>query len=140
VTSPRVTPAADRSFAPAEGFVVTRFPVAADQDRSRESCRALFGADVLPERDPVILKAANGWFILNVGGGPDPDRTSAFLGIRAADIVAGYRDWSAWGAHLLTEPRHHGPEIRAYIRDPDGHLTGAGQTTDRGRVTQLGLE
>lgn len=70
MTSPQVTPAADRSFAPAEEFVVTHLLAAADQDRSRESCRTLSGADALPERDPVILKVANSWLVLNVGGGP----------------------------------------------------------------------
>ena len=57
------------------------------------------------ERDPVIMKVANSWLILNVGGGPtadkptvtlttppDPDRTSAFLNIRVADIATVYRD------------------------------------------------
>ena len=28
----------------------------------------------------------------------------------------------------LTEPKDHGREIRAYIRDPDGHLIEVGQT------------
>jgi lactoylglutathione lyase len=131
--------------------VVIHVLAAADQDRSRESCRALFGADVLSERAAVMLKVANSWLILNVGGGPakdkpavtlttPPDRTSAFLSIRVASIAAAYRDWPAKGAHSLTEPRHNGREIRAYVRDPDGHLTEADQTTDRGMVTRLGLE
>jgi catechol 2,3-dioxygenase-like lactoylglutathione lyase family enzyme len=40
-----------------------------------------------------------------------------------------YRDWSARGATFLTEPKDHGYEIRAYIRDPDGHLIEVGQIT-----------
>jgi len=40
---------------------------------------------------------------------------------RVADIRAAYADWSAKGAEFLTEPKDHGREIRAYIRDPDGH-------------------
>ena len=83
------------------------------------------------ERDPVILKLANSWLILNVGGGPtddkpsvtlappaDPGLASAFLNIRVADIAAAYAEWS-----------DHGREIRAYIRDPDGHLIEVGQAT-----------
>jgi hypothetical protein len=35
--------------------------------------------------------------------------------------------WSAKGAEFLTEPKDHGREIRAYIRDPDGHLIEVGQ-------------
>ena len=93
------------------------------------------------ERDPVILKIANSWLILNVGGGPtddkptvtlappaDPDHASAFLNLRVADIAAAYAEWSAKGAEFLTEPKDHASEIRAYIRDPDGHLIEVGQT------------
>jgi hypothetical protein len=68
MTSTQVTPAVDPSFASAEGFVVTHLLVVADRDRSREFYRALFGADVLSERDPLILKVAS-WLILNAGGG-----------------------------------------------------------------------
>jgi catechol 2,3-dioxygenase-like lactoylglutathione lyase family enzyme len=128
--------------APADGFVVTHFLVVADQDRSREFYRKVFDAKVVLERDPVLLKIANSWLILNVGGGPtddkptvtlttpaDPNRTSAFLNLRVADINKVYKEWSARGAKFLTEPKDHGREVRAYIRDPDGHLIEVGQTT-----------
>ena len=128
--------------APQNGFVVTHFLVVSDQDRSREFYRSVFGATVLLERDPVIMKIANSWLILNVGGGPtddkptvtlappqDPDHTSAFLNLRVADIAACYAEWSARGAQFLTEPKVHTSEIRAYIRDPDGHLIEVGQST-----------
>ena len=127
--------------APRSGFVLTHFLVVSDQDRSREFYRSVFGATVVLERDPVILKIANSWLILNTGGGPtddkptvtlapppDPDRASAFLNIRVADIAAAYAEWSAKGAEFLTEPKGHGREIRAFIRDPDGHLIEVGQT------------
>jgi lactoylglutathione lyase len=130
--------------APSSGFVVTHFLVVADQDRSREFYQSVFGATVVVERDPVILKIANSWLILNVGGGPtddkpevtlttptDPGRTSAFLNLRVADIAACYAEWSARGAEFLTEPKVHAHEIRAYIRDPDGHLIEVGQSTPR---------
>jgi catechol 2,3-dioxygenase-like lactoylglutathione lyase family enzyme len=128
--------------APKEGFVLTHFLVVSDQDRSREFYRDLLDGRVLRERDPVIIKVANSWLILNDGGGPtddkptvtlttppDPDRTSAFLNIRVADIASIYRDWTAKGAEFLTEPKVHAREIRAYVRDPDGHLIEVGQTT-----------
>jgi catechol 2,3-dioxygenase-like lactoylglutathione lyase family enzyme len=130
--------------APQSGFVVTHFLVVADQDRSRDFYQSVFGATVVLERDPVILKIANSWIILNVGGGPtddkpavtlappsDPDRTSAFLNLRVADIAACYEEWKARGAEFLTEPKTHEHEIRAYIRDPDGHLIEVGQSTVR---------
>jgi catechol 2,3-dioxygenase-like lactoylglutathione lyase family enzyme len=62
---------------------------------------------------------------------PDPDQTSAFINLRVADIHACYTEWSARGAEFLTEPKVHATEIRAYIRDPDGHLIEVGQTTMR---------
>src|SRR5438132_6548562 len=127
---------------PKDGFVVTHFLVVSDQDRSRAFYQSIFDGTVLFERDPVIMKVANSWLILNEGGGPtddkptvtlttppDPDRVSAFLNIRVADIAIAYREWSAKGAVFLTEPKDHGREIRAYIRDPDGHLIEVGQAT-----------
>jgi lactoylglutathione lyase len=130
--------------APPAGFVVTHFLVVSDQDRSREFYQSVFGATVVLERDPVILRLANSWLILNVGGGPtddkptvtlttppDPHQASAFLNLRVADIAAAYTEWSARGAEFLTEPKDHGREIRAYIRDPDGHLIEVGQMTGR---------
>ena len=131
--------------APKEGFVVAYFLVVADQDRSRTFYQSLFDGLVLFERDPVIIKVANSWLILNEGGGPTddkptvtlttpqaPDRTSAFLNIRVADINRAYEEWSAKGAEFLTEPKDHGREIRAYIRDPDGHLIEVGQIVGMG--------
>lgn len=124
-----------------DGFVLTHFLVVSDQDRSREFYRRLFDGLVLYERDPVIMRVANSWLILNEGGGPtddkptvtlvtppDPNTTSAFLNVRVADIQKVYREWSAKGAEFLTEPKDHGREIRAYMRDPDGHLIEIGQT------------
>jgi lactoylglutathione lyase len=129
-------------FPPTEGFILTHFLVVSDQDRSREFYRSVFGGRVVRDRDPVVLKVANSWLILNVGGGPtddkpgvtlvtpqDPNETSAFLNVRVADIDKAYAEWSAKGASFLTEPKDHGDEIRAYIRDPDGHLIEVGQTT-----------
>jgi lactoylglutathione lyase len=94
------------------------------------------------ERDPVILKVANTWLTLVASGGPtedkpgvslctptDRERTSGFLNLRVADIAKAYAEWSAKGAHFLTEPKARGPETRAYIRDPDGHLIEVGQLT-----------
>lgn len=140
-----------QGYPPREGFVVTHFLVVSDQDRSRDYYRALFNGEVLRRRDPVILKVANTWLILNEGGGPtddkptvtlatpaDPDLTTGFLNVRVADIRSIYRQWSAAGAEFLTEPKDHGYEIRAYVRDPDGHLIEVGQTTARSRPVHDG--
>jgi catechol 2,3-dioxygenase-like lactoylglutathione lyase family enzyme len=128
--------------APKEGFVITHVLVVADLDRAREFYRSLLGGQVLLEGDPVIIKVANTWLTLVTGGGPtddkpgvslstpaDPEQASAFLNVRVADIARTYEEWSAKGAEFLTEPKDHGPEIRAYLRDPDGHLIEVGQVT-----------
>src|SRR5689334_8767020 len=65
--------------APKEGFVITNFLVVADQDRSRQFYSSVFGAKVVRERDPVILRVANTWLILNVGGGPTDDKPTVTL-------------------------------------------------------------
>ena len=128
--------------APETGFVVTHFLVVSDQDRSRDFYQSVFGAKVVLDRDPVILRLANSWLILNVGGGPtddkptvtleapsDQDRVSTFLNIRVADIHAVYKAWSRRGAEFVTPPIDRGREIRCYIRDPNGHLIEVGQST-----------
>lgn len=85
--------------------------------------RVAFEQDLRPEHDdkPTVTLTTPS----------DPSRASAFLNIRVADIAAAYAEWSARGAEFLTEPKDHGQEIRAYIRDPDGHLIEVGQTTGR---------
>ena len=127
-----------------DAFVLTHFLVVSDQDRSREFYRSIFDGKVLFERDPVMMRVANSWLILNEGGGPtddkptvtletprDPNRTSAFLNVRVGNIQKIYEDWSAKGVEFLTEPKDHGREIRAYVRDPDGHLIEVGQSVGR---------
>src|SRR4029077_17778529 len=133
---------ADDFPAPRDGFVLTYFLVVSDQDRSREFYQKLFDGKVVLERDPVIMKLANSWLILNAGGGPTDDKPtvtletptartapSACVNLGVAEIAACYADWSAKGAEFLTEPKVHASEIRAYIRDPDGHLIEVGQST-----------
>lgn len=130
--------------APESGFVVTHFLVVSDQDRSRRFYERIFRGKTVRERDPVIIRIANSWLILNSGGGPtddkpavtlappaDPAHSTGFINLRVADISKAYEEWSARGAEFLTEPKDHGAEIRAYIRDPDGHLIEVGQSTPR---------
>jgi len=128
--------------APTEGFVLTHFIVAADVGRSARFYTDVLGGELVMGGEPSIVALANGWVIINVGGGPtedkptvtleaprDPDRVSSFMNIRVADIAAIYADWSAKGAAFLTPPQQRATEIRCYVRDPDGHLIEVGQTT-----------
>jgi catechol 2,3-dioxygenase-like lactoylglutathione lyase family enzyme len=127
---------------PTEGIVLTHFIVAADVDRSRRFYCEVLGGQAVQEGEPSVVALANGWIIINVGGGPtedkptvtletppDPDRVSSFLNIRVSDIQAVYADWSARGAQFLTPPQDRGSEIRCYLRDPDGHLIEVGQSS-----------
>lgn len=128
--------------APTEGVAVTHFLVVRDQGVSRDWYRDVFDAEVVNERDPVILKFYNTWLILNAGGGPTEDkpgvtlappadsaRASAFLNLRVADVQEAYDEWSSRRAQFLTPPIDREVEVRCYVRDPDGHLIEVGQTT-----------
>ena len=128
--------------APQEGFVLTHFIVSEDVERSARFYTEILGGEIVLEGEPTIVALANGWIIINVGGGPtddkptvtleappDTNRTSAFLNIRVADIEAIYRAWQERGAEFLTPPQDRGAEIRCYLRDPDGHLIEVGQST-----------
>ena len=128
--------------APTEDIVLTYFIVSRDLERSRRFYTEVLGGETVLEGEPTVVALANGWIIINVGGGPtddkpkvtleapsDQDRVSAFLNIRVADIHAVYEEWSGRGAEFLTPPMDRGREIRCYIRDPDGHLIEVGQST-----------
>jgi catechol 2,3-dioxygenase-like lactoylglutathione lyase family enzyme len=128
--------------APSEGIALTHFVVSADVPRSAAFYSDVLGGEVLLEGEPTIIQLANSWVIINVGGGPtedkpdvvletpsDPNRVSAFLNIRVADIQRCYEDWKSKGAEFLTPPQQRQSEIRCYMRDPDGHLIEVGQTT-----------
>ena len=90
---------------------------------------------------PGYIQIANTWLIVNVGGGPtpekpsvtlsvpaDPDKISSFMNIRVADIQACYELWRSRGAEFITEPRDKYGETLCYIRDPDGYIIEIGQS------------
>ncbi len=128
--------------APSEGIVLTHFVVSADVGASQQFYAGVLGGVTVMEGGPTIVKLANSWIIINEGGGPTEDKpevtlevptdlnqVSAFLNIRVSDIQQVYDEWSAKGATFLTPPIDRGPEIRCYMRDPDGHLIEVGQST-----------
>ena len=127
---------------PRDGMLLTHFVVATDIERSRRFYTEVLGGVTVLDSGPAIVALANSWIIINTGGGPtddkptvmleapaDPDRVSAFLNIRVADIDTIYRQWTKRGATFLTPPVEHSREIRCYLRDPDGHLIEVGQLT-----------
>src|SRR3984885_10801018 len=132
---------------PLDGFTVTHFITVADIDRSARFYEMVFGGRILSRGDskgaPGHIQIANTWLIVNVGGGPtpdkqtvtlsvlaDPDKISSFMNIRVTDIQACYELWRSRGAEFITEPIPKYGEIRCYIRDPDGYMIEVGQSTD----------
>jgi lactoylglutathione lyase len=130
---------------PNEGMTVTFTLIVENVGRSREFYASVLGGEVAWEGNeegmPAMVKLANTWVIINTGGGPtddkptviaeppaDPDKLSAFMNLRVADIAKVYEEWRSKGAEFLTEPKDHANEIRAYIRDPDGYLVEVGQS------------
>src|SRR6201982_62414 len=129
---------------PKEGISIAHFLTVADVERSARYYEKVFGARILTMGDgnaPPYLQLANIWMILNVGGGPTPDKPTvtlsvpdpnhinSFLNFRVADIQACYKLWKSRGAEFITKPIPKYGEIRCYIRDPDGYIIEVGQST-----------
>jgi catechol 2,3-dioxygenase-like lactoylglutathione lyase family enzyme len=130
---------------PREGISIAHFLTVADIERSARYYEKVFGARILSLGDgnaPGYLQLANIWMILNVGGGPTPDKPTvtlsvpdpnhinSFMNFRVADIQACYELWKSRGAKFITEPIPKYGETRCYIRDPDGYIIEVGQSTD----------
>ncbi len=89
---------------PREGISVAHFLTVADIERSARFYEKVFGGCILSRPDgkgaPAYLQIANTWLLLNVGGGPtpdkptvtlsvpNPDKINSFMKIRVADIQA----------------------------------------------------
>jgi len=131
---------------PRDGISVAHFLTVADIDRSARFYETVFGGRVLSKGDssgaPGYIQIANTWLLVNVGGGPTPDKPSvtlstpdpghinSFMNIRVADIEACYDLWKSRGAEFITKPLDKYGEKRCYIRDPDGYIIEVGQSTD----------
>jgi len=131
---------------PQDGITIAHFITVADIERSLRFYETVFGSRILSRGDskgaPGYLQIANTWLIVNVGGGPTPDKptvtlsippnpdaVSGFMNIRVADIRACYELWRSRGAEFITEPKPKYGETRCYIRDPDGYIIEVGQST-----------
>jgi putative intracellular protease/amidase/catechol 2,3-dioxygenase-like lactoylglutathione lyase family enzyme len=131
---------------PREGISIAHFLTVADIDRSLRFYETVFGGRALSRGDskgaPGYIQIANTWLLVNVGGGPtpdkptvtltvpDPDKINGFMNIRVADIQACYKSWKSRGAEFITAPIPKYGETRCYIRDPDGYIIEVGQSTD----------
>ena len=117
--------------------------VVSDYARQLSFYRDVLGATVVREFPGTLcfLNFGGGQILLTIPGGPtkdkptvtfappaDADGVSSELAIRVPDCSAAYEVLRSRGAQFLTEPVNWGYEIRAFFRDPDGHLLELSQT------------
>ena len=121
---------------PPPGATLTRLLVVTDVERSRDWYRDVLGATVEGSYDGAcVLRILDQWVLLVVGGGPtadkpdvtfappaDPATVAAELIFGVPDCRAAHAELAARGAVFLTPPVEYPWEIRAFFRDPDGHL------------------
>jgi catechol 2,3-dioxygenase-like lactoylglutathione lyase family enzyme len=134
---------------PADATDLTRLLVVADLARSVAWYRDVLGAEVVGEYGgtSAVLRFVGCWLLLVTGGEPtadkptvtmtappDPDRASAELIVAVPDCREAHAELVRRGARFLAEPVEYAWEIRAFFRDPDGHLFEISQrkaSTDR---------
>lgn len=138
--------AAGATVAEVERFAasaLTHLLVVTDTEASRDWYVEVLDASVYGQYGTsVVLELLGNWLLLVTGGAPtrdkptvtfqpppDPDRVSSELIFRVEDCRATYELLTSRGARFLTEPVDHGGEIRAFFRDPDGHLLEISQLT-----------
>ena len=70
---------------PKDGITVAHFLIVTNIQRSLQFYEKVFGAKVLSRGDskgaPGYLQLANTWLIVNVGGGPTPDKPTVTLSV-----------------------------------------------------------
>lgn len=131
---------------PTTGVELRYLLVASNYARSLVFYREVVGAKLVREiSDTLCLLSFGGVeILLTVAGGPtqdkptvtfappnDPDRVTSQLTIRVPDCLAAYEVLRSRGAEFLTAPVNWGYEVRAFFRDPDGHLLEISQNGQR---------
>lgn len=122
---------------PTTGVELRYLLVVSDYARSLAFYQEVLGARVVRQMSDVLclLSLGGSELLLTVGGGStsdkptvtfvspaDPDTISSELNIRVPDCRAAYEVLRSRGAEFLSPPVDWGYEIRAFLRDPDGHL------------------
>jgi catechol 2,3-dioxygenase-like lactoylglutathione lyase family enzyme len=122
---------------PTPDVEATLLLVVRDAERSKLFYRDVLGATLYREYGgtSVVLQFQGMWLLLVTGGGPTPDKPDVTfappsdprtvtheLTLRVPDCRAAYEELLSRGAQFLTPPVEYEYEIRAFFRDPDGHL------------------
>jgi predicted enzyme related to lactoylglutathione lyase len=79
-----------------EGISIAHFLTVADVERSARYYEKVFGARILTMGDgnaPPYLQLANIWMILNVGGGPTPDKPTVTLSVPDPNHINSFMDF-----------------------------------------------
>ena len=129
---------------PVDGVEATLLLVVSDLTRARAFYTDVVGASLFREYggSSAVLKFQGMWLLLVTGGGPtpgkptvtfaapaDPDRIDHQLTLRVPDCRKAYEILSRRGASFLAPPVDRSGEIRAFFRDPDGHLLEISEVT-----------
>jgi len=116
---------------------LTTILVVSDVTRARDFWRDVVGAEVYREYGGTscVLRLAGAWVLLVTGGGPTADKPDVTFAasadartvdhaftMRVADCLAAYDELRGRGAVFLAPPVASEWEVRAFFRDPDGHL------------------
>ena len=122
---------------PTDDMELTRLLVVSDVERSKRWYTDVLGATLHREYGgtSAVLQMLGDWIVLVTGGGatedkpgtryappPDPGVISTQLIIGVPDCRAAYDTLKERGAEFLTPPAESDWEIRAFFRDPDGHM------------------
>jgi catechol 2,3-dioxygenase-like lactoylglutathione lyase family enzyme len=120
-----------------DGVEVTHLFVVAELDRSVRFYVEVLGAELSRTYSgtSAVLMLRGTWLLLVTGGAPtddkptvtfappvDPDLVSREITFRVPDCHSAYEALAQRGAEFLTPPVEYEGEIRAFFRDPDGHL------------------
>ena len=122
---------------------LTHILVVAELDRAVAFYRDVLEAEVVREYGGTscVLRLQDTWLLLVTGGPPtadkptvtfaapdDPDRVSHSMTFRVDDCRGTHDLLASRGASFLAAPEESEWEIRAFFRDPDGHLLEISQT------------
>jgi catechol 2,3-dioxygenase-like lactoylglutathione lyase family enzyme len=122
---------------PTSGMELTHILVVSDLERAKRFYKDVLGASLYGEYggSSIVFNFNGAWLLVVTGGVPtkdkpdvvfappvDPGRVSHSFTIRVPKCQDAYETLQARGAEFLTPPVNWGYEIRAFFRDPDGHL------------------